>query len=69
MSYNQTPEKFGSNTIISMNYSVSSMNNRFSIWQFKIRVNFQYSINGFSHDFYISFNSPLPKHILLKILK
>lgn len=49
MAYNQTPQKFRFHRIVAMYYAVACVNHSFCIWQWKITLDFQNTVYGFSH--------------------
>ena len=69
MLYHESPKKLSRYAVITMNYSVSGIYDSFCVRKRECRLQFEYPIDSFSHDFNIPLDSPLPKNIFLEILK
>lgn len=69
MPYNQSPQEFGFNTIIPMDYPVTGIYYISGIRELKCRIFFQNSIYSLPHNLCLPFNSTYSQPIFFKKVK
>lgn len=65
---NQTPKKFRSNTVISVNDTISCGDDGLGIGKGYVRIVLEHLINGLSHNFHIPFHGTLSQCVIFEIL-
>lgn len=66
---NQTPEKFRSNTVISMNDTVPGGDDGLCIGKSYVRITLEHLIDGLSHNFHIPFHGTLSQRVIFEIFE
>ena len=66
---NQTPKKFRGDAVISMNDTVSCGDDGLCIGKSHVRITFEHLIDGFSHNFHVTFHCTLSQCVIFEILE